>query len=710
MSAETTPAWRIGIDIGGTFTDIALSRQDSELVLWKQDTTPEQLEEAVEKGLAAAADLAGVPLSSLLGDCELLVHGSTVATNMLITRRGPRLGLLCTEGFRDTLTLRDGFKPERFDPNLARPRDLVDRWLIRSVGERVMPDGSIDVPLDEGSVHRAAEVFARSGVEAVAVALLWSQVNDAHERRIQEILVERLPSVPVLLSSQILPEIGEWVRTSATVLSAYVYERSSSYLKVLEQWLRDQGLRRELLVMQINGGSSRVDQVLKVPVSLVHSGPAAAPAASSHLAQCIGHRDVITIDMGGTSFDVCLMRGGEIPLSRTQMFDEQPVGVPAVHLHSIGAGGGSIGWVDDGGALRVGPQSAGAQPGPAAYDRGGNLPTITDANVVLGYLSPDAFLGGRRTLRRDLAEEAIRKHVMEPLGLDSVHEAAAGMLRVVEDTMANAIRAVTVERGIDPRPALMITGGGAGPLHATRLAKALGLRDVLIPSQAGTLSAYGMTVGDVRHDYVGTAHITSLTTDWTEVQALVKRLETQAREELRAVGFDDSSIRLRRTVDARYVGQLHELMLPLGDGPIDAAFVADATERFHTAHRERYSYDLQSTPIEYLHWRVTGIGLIERPGVIGFDQLDSHEASSRATGSRLVWTSDGFIEVPTFASELLDAGATLEGPVIVDGATTTIVVDAGQRILADGKQGYLVTLPAPATAAGGVSSRSTAGC
>ncbi len=684
-------AWKIGVDIGGTFTDIC-AVGDEGVFLWKVDSTPKRLAEGVQTGLGGLAEQLGSGLGELLGDTEVFVHGSTVATNALIQRTGPVTALICTKGFRDVLYFRDGFKWDRYNFALPRPQDLVPRYLRVGVPERIAFDGSVQQQLDEGAVRMTAAFLQESGVEVVAVALLWSHVNSTHERRVREIMSEELPGVPVILSCETLPEIGEWVRTSATVLSAYVYQQTAAYLAELQEWLRANGLQRDLLVMQLNGGCARASQALRIPVNLIRSGPAATPAAARQIARRIAASDVIAVDMGGTSFDVCLMRGGEVPLSRRAFTAHQPLGVSAVEVESIGAGGGSIAWVDPGGVLRVGPQSAGAVPGPACYGAGGSRPTVTDANIVLGYLPTDAFLGGRRTLRRDLAEQAIQEYVADPLGLASVHQAAAGIIRIVDDNMASAIRAVTIERGIDPRPCVIISGGGAGSLHAGRLAAIMGISRVVVPSQAGTLSAFGMTVASVRHEYSGTLHTTTRLPNWDGVDGLLRDLEDRAVAEVERSGFSPRDIRIERTVDGRYIGQFHELTCPVPDGEMTDLGGHGLRRIFDELHRERYTYDLPESPVEFLHWRVAGVGALSRPSVEQFAEIRTHGAPPSPNGSRSAYLPEygAFIEMPIFDSATIRRGARFEGPAIVESATTTILILPGQTVFADGKQNYLI--------------------
>src|ERR1700761_4093816 len=376
-------SFRIGVDIGGTFTDFTVAREDGELLLWKQDSTPDDPGRAVVQGLAAVAEQLGTDTAGLLGETELFVHGTTVATNMLIQRNGPTIGLLCTEGFRDVLYFRDGYKPERFNMHLPHPRELVDRWLRIGVPGRMDPAGGEIAPLGEAEVRAAAAQFREAGVMAVAIAFLWSMLYPEHEARAAEILAAELPGVDVVCSHAVLPEIREWERTSSTAMSAYVMPKIREYLTALTGRLEDGGLRSPLLIMQINGGCARVPEILARPVNILASGPGAAPPAALPSAGSVGE-DLISVDMGGPSLDVCLIEGGRAAMSREIQVEGQPIGVPAVDVHSIGAGGGPIGRGDAGNALRVGPRSAGATPGPACYDIGGTEPTVTDANVVLG--------------------------------------------------------------------------------------------------------------------------------------------------------------------------------------------------------------------------------------------------------------------------------------------------------------------------------------
>jgi N-methylhydantoinase A len=705
--------YRVGIDIGGTFTDFVIIDEQGEVTLWKEDSTPDDPKAAIEKGLRDVTATLGITLEDLLGETEAFIHGSTIATNTLIQRNGGPVGLVCTEGFRDVLLFRDGYKPERFNVHLKRPEDFVDRYLRIGVPERINVDGDVLTELDEGAVRAAAARFREADVKAVAVAFLWSVVNGKHEERAAEILREELPDVGVLCSKDVLREIREWERTSATVLSAYVLPKIGDYLQRLEDFLGESKLQHPAQYMQINGGCATVDEIMLRPVNTLGSGPAAAPAAAAfHLAEQHGDAatngagpvgadgNVITIDMGGTSFDVCLIRQGRPAMSRSIQVEFQPIGVSGVEVQSIGAGGGSIAWIDTGGALRVGPQSAGAKPGPACYGAGGQEPTVTDANVVLGYLSPQAFLGGRRTLRDDLSEQAVASRVGGKLGLDTL-QAAAGIIEVVNANMVGGIRSVSVERGIDPRGFMLVSGGGAGGLHAARLARQLGMRQVMVPPEASTFCAFGMTVTDVRHDYTLSHHALSSTMDISELDAPFAELEREARERLRRDGFKDEQIRLERSVDARYRNQVHELTIPIpsseGYGPADLDTIV---ETFHEEHHSQFTYSLPDVPVEFLHWRLSAVAVSPRvPRPTAERASDPAQAGEAAKiGERPAYFPEfgEKVATPVYSVPKLAIGATVSGQAIIESPTTTLIINPGDTLVVLEGGRLLITVAEPA--------------
>ncbi len=687
-------AYRVGVDIGGTFTDFTIVDDTGEVTQWKEDSTPDEPARAIQAGLHAVAENLRLEIPAFLGQTDLFVHGSTIATNAVIQRSGPKIGLLCTQGFRDVIHLRDGFKPERFNVHLRHPVEFVDRYLRLGVEERMNHQGEVVKPLSQADVRQAAAHFRDEAVVAVAVAFLWSIVNPTHEVRAAEILADELPGTKVILSSDVLPEIREWERTSATVLSAYILPGIDVYLRELKDLLGRSGFTRSPLIMQINGGCASVDEILRRPVFALASGPAAAPAAATFHARNIDAENLISVDTGGTSFDVCLIRDG---MSRTIQVEHQPIGVAGVEVHSVGAGGGSIAWIDAGRALRVGPRSAGARPGPACYGLGGKEPTVTDANVVLGYLEPEAFLGGRRALAPDLAVAAVTEHVADLLGLD-VMRAAAGIIEVVDANMVDAIRAVSIERGIDPRAYTLVAGGGAGALHAARLARNLGMRRVLVPEEAGTYCAFGMTVTDVRHDHSEPLYALTSGVDPAAINALFDRLETEARRRLHHDGFEDGQIRIERSVDARYPNQVHELTMPIGSAPPFSTADLHALEAsFHAEHESRFTYALTDLSIECLHWRVTAIGTMSTGSREPADSstVDAGVTDTLTHGRRDVFLAgEGMLPFDIYATDTLLSGVIITGPAILQAPTTTVLVSKGDILTVRPDRSYVIELGA----------------
>jgi len=685
---------RIGIDIGGTFTDVVVLGDDGTFHIYKEDSTPDEPLLAITRGLAGVAAEAGTDVADLLRATEFLVHGQTMATNALIQRRGPKVGLLCTQGFRDVTYLGYGWKPERFNIHLSKPEDFVPRYLRLGIPERTAADGSEVAPLDEDAVRAAARRLGAHGVQAVAVAYLWSIVDGRHERRTAEIVREELPGVAVLCSCDVLPEIREWERTSATVLSAFIAPIIGDYLRAFETAMQDGGLPRAPLIMQVNGGCASVPDILARPVNAVASGPAAGPAAGAHYAANTQAPDrLIVVDMGGTSFDVCMLRDGEPVMSTDIQVADQPIGVNGVEVLSVGAGGGSIAWLDSGNALRVGPHSAGSQPGPACYARGGDKPTVTDANLTVGRMAAGAFLGGRRALDVDLAHAAIETHVAVPLNL-SVREAAAGIITIVNSNMASAIRAVSIERGIDPRDYVMVAGGGAGGLHAAELAHTLGIGEVLIPRSAGGLCAFGMAVTPVRHDSV---RLHYCHTNQDGAAAAIRRvfddLIAEGRTHLAADGFAENEMRFARHLEGRYPGQVHNLTVPLPDGPIDDALLRTLETAFHAEHEKRFTYAMRDQPIEALHWRLAATGVRAAPA----GRLrQTAVRQSEPTGTRHAYMAGVNAEVETavYRGDALHPGDRLDGPAIVEFDTTTVVVNPGDRLTVQGDGSALLTIGA----------------
>ena len=683
---------RLGIDIGGTFTDFTLATAQGEVFVSKVLSTPHAPEQAVFTGVADIAARLGMEIDEFVTACEQIVHGTTIATNTVLTRCGPKMGIIHTEGFRDVLYLRDGYKPDRYNLQLPPAEPLIERYLRRSVTERMLYTGEVEVPLDESTVREALKFFRREDVSSIAVCLLWSMINPAHERRIAQIISEEMPGVYVALSCDILPRIREYPRACATALSAYVGPAIKDYLSQIADFFRAQGYRKDLLIMQATGSSARVPEIHKRPVLAIGSGPAAGPPASMYIGARNNDRNLMLVEMGGTSFEASMITDGAIPKSTDAELHGYPIGVAAVDVHSIGAGGGSIAWIDSGGMLRVGPQSAGAAPGPACYGRGGSNATVTDANLILGYLNQDNFLGGQMRLDRDAAEQALARLGAE-LGMETV-DVAAAIYRIVNTEMVGAMRAVSVMRGIDPRGYTVVVGGGAGGAHAAKIAQELGASKAICPTVAGGLCAFGMLVADVGHDYLTTRPMNTGTMDAATVNAIYRDMEARAQVELGAQGFTPEEMTLARFADAKYPYQSHEIIVPIPAGELNEADVQRMADSFHDTHERLYTYSLRAMSVDMNGWRLTATGrlpeLVLAPRPIG-----PADASAARTETRSVYFQEFGRFAPTaiYAGEALQPGMVVSGPAVVELATTTIVVFPDHTLSVSNYGDFCIEIP-----------------
>jgi N-methylhydantoinase A len=653
---------RVGVDVGGTFTDLVAIR-DGVLVSGKVASRPDDQ----SLGVAAALELAGLGGD----DVAALAHGTTVATNALLERRGARTALVTTEGFRDVIEIGRQNRPSLYDLAAAPPSPLVPRELRFTVTERIGPEG-VELALDEASVEGVVDDVRSSGVQAVAVCLLFSFADPSHERRIRDALASALPDVRCSLSSDVLPEFREYERFATTTADAYLRPVLSSYLDRLESRLRELGLPAPL-VMQSSGGVTAVAAAAARPSTCVLSGPAAGVVAAAYVAGESGFSDLLTFDMGGTSTDVSLVLGGEVQTTTGSIVAGVPIKHPMVDVHTVSAGGGSIAWVDSGGAVRVGPRSAGADPGPAAYGLGGTDATVTDANVVLGYLADGMRLGDGIVLERRLAERAIGE-LADRAALDPL-PAAAGVVAVAEAEMARALRVISVQRGVDPRGLTLVAFGGAGGLHACRLAEELGMTCVLVPRAAGVLSALGLAVSDLRRDYVTPLFADARTVRNDEFEAAFASLEQRAQEELDAPS-------LQRSADARYQGQSFELTVP-------APTPVEIGPAFLRAHLDRYGYTLDDTPIELVALRLSARQAVPRPA------LTAAPDQSRGDGPRRLRRNaffDGsWVDAPAVELGDLAPGTRLDGPAIVALPEATCVVRPGWVARIDDAGALVVT-------------------
>ncbi len=626
------------------------------------------------------------------------MHATTVATNAIIEGKVARSGFVTTEGFRDLLEIARQVRPTLYDTQFEKPRPLVPRDRAVEVRERLGPKGEVVTALDPGTVRDAAAVLAREGVESVAVCLLHSYVNPEHERVVGAILAEELPGVPVSLSSEVAPEFREYLRASTTVINAVIRPVVERYLERIERRLADAGIAARLLVMQSSGGVFSSEAAARRPVFMVESGPAAGVIAAAHLGSTIDRPDILSFDMGGTTAKVGLIRGGQPSVTKDYQVGGHaaagiggmslagyPVRTPVVDLVEIGAGGGSIAWVDSGGLLRVGPQSAGADPGPVCYRGGGTEPTVTDANVVLGRLNPSYFLGGEIGLDVEGARRAIEERCAKPLGLD-VLEAANGIVAIANAAMVNALHLISVQRGYDPREFLLVGFGGAGPVHANALARDAELPAVLIPPSPGIFSATGLLTTDLKRDAARTImrRLESLPVD--EVESVFRELEVQGARELEAEGVAGDAIEFVRQIDMRYVGQSYELTIP-SPSPFTRESAEPLLERFHAEHDRTYGFAAEEEPVECVSLRLATVGRIAKPPLRSLAAGEAPEPKER----REVYfaEADGFVDCPIYDRYALPAEARIAGPAIVEEFDSTTVLHPGYGIRVDG-QGNLI--------------------
>jgi N-methylhydantoinase A len=670
---------RIGVDIGGTFTDLACVRDDHALHTVKTPSTPEDPSLGVMQGLERLAAQMGTPLSDMLRATTLFLHGSTVATNLLVERKGAHLGLVTTEGFADLIELRDGSKQNRYDIRSPFPEPLIGRPLRTEVRERVAPDGAVECALDEEGVRDALDRLRAAGVEGLVVLFLNAHRNGAHERRVREIVEDSDWAPFISLSHEVLAREGEYDRISTAAVNAYVGPGLDGYLRRLAARLAQEGLEAPLLVMQSTGGVLPLDEAVRHAVGSVTSGPAGGAMAGSLYARLGNESHVVTYDMGGTSTDICLIEAGQ-PLERqaTQL-GEVKIAVPALDISALGAGGGSIAWVDPGGILELGPHSAGAVPGPACHGTGGTRATLTDANLVLGLIAPDTFLGGRMRLDAGLAGAAIEEHVARPLALP-VEEAALAVNALASTRIAEGIRANTVRRGLDPRDFTLFSFGGAGGLHAAAVASELEFPGAMVPREASVLCALGFLAADVRHDFQVALGRPALELVAGELEAAFAPLERAARATLAGEGFDASDIRFVRQADCRYMRQVYTV-------PVDVPATGDVmdpmhlVERFESAYENLYQHrhDRQSLVVDGC--RLTAYGALPSIELEPAAPGDA-DPSAAARGSRAVY-SGSWEDTPVYWFDRLAPGMRLDGPALVDSESTTVVVPRGLGAVVD---------------------------
>ena len=670
--------YRIGVDIGGTFTDIVVFNDvTGKFAPGKTLTTPHDPSQAIERLLLEVLEREHIAPQ----DVQQIIHGTTLGTNAIIERKGSRTALLATSGFRDSIEIGRENRYELYDLMLEMPQPLVPRYLRFDVPQRTLADGTTHQELDVAFVEQLARELAMHKIEAVAIAFLNSFANGSAEREARAIIQRVAPDTRISISSEVVPEIREFERTSTTITNVYVQDLVERYLHKLQTRLAHLGFDGSLFLMISSGGIVTVDTAIRFPIRLLESGPAAgALAAASYGAAC-GYKDLLSFDMGGTTAKFCVIDQGQpltaldFEVDRRYRFKKGsglPVKVPVIEMIEIGAGGGSIAHIDAMGLLKVGPESAGAEPGPVCYGRGGTRPTVTDADLVLGYLDADYFLGGQLKIDLAGAREAIRTQIAAPLGL-SIEEAAWGIHQIVNESMANAARIHTLERGKDPHRFPLFAFGGAGPVHGFRVAQALGSPVLIVPLGAGVMSAVGFLTAPLAFDFVRSWPGQLPTVDWQKANALLSAMEQEGQALLTQSGLAPEQIRYRREADIRYVGQGHEIRVPLPVGPLDRNSVQVISAAFEAVYQRLYERLSLSVPLEIINWRVTASG--PEPEVrLHMPTVEQKSAQEAQKGSRAVYFPGGYRNVPVYDRYLLAPGVQFTGPAIIEERESTVVV------------------------------------
>jgi N-methylhydantoinase A len=676
----TDYSYRVGVDIGGTFTDLILvDGQTGDFTVGKALTTPAEPSRAVEAVLRDALERAGVPADRV----SQVIHGTTLVTNSIIERNGAKTALLTTKGFRDAVEIGREHRYDLYDLFLEMPRPLVPRYLRLEVDERLLANGEVVKAPDLGELEPLIVEMRDKGVEAVAVCLLHSYVNPEHERQVAELIERVAPELRVSISSDVVPEIREYERTSTTIANVYVQDRVDRYLHDLEQRLRDLGFKGQLFVMFSSGAIGTIDTATRFPIRLLESGPAAGALATAYYGGLIGLSDLMSFDMGGTTAKLCVIDKGE-PLTANDFEVDRiyrfkrgsglPVKVPVIEMIEIGAGGGSVARIDSLGLLKVGPDSAGAEPGPVCYGQGGTEPTVTDADLVLGYLDPEFFLGGRMRLDRAAAERAIQERIADPLKL-SVAEAAWGIHQIVNESMANAARVHAIERGKDPRAFPLFAFGGAGPVHAYRVAEVLHSPAMIAPFGAGVTSTVGFLAAPLAFDFVRTSYGRLDHLDWTSVNEIYDEMESNGRSILRESGVAEADVTIQRSADFRYVGQGYEVRVPVPAGALSEPSGPRMVKAFEEVYRRLYGREGPAVGIEIVNWRLLASG--PRPDLrLQPDGVESGGPDAARKGKRPVYHPEygEHRATPVYDRYRLAPGTSFAGPAIVEERESTVVV------------------------------------
>jgi len=688
--------FKLGIDVGGTFTDfVLLSEEDGNMAIGKTLTTPDDPSQAVINGSQNILKRNGVSFEGM----QAIIHGTTLVTNTLIERNGAPTGLITTEGFRDILEMGNEIRYDLYDLNIEQPMPLVPRRYRLGISERIDSRGEIIKPLHMDKIRDAIQYFEKEGITSVAVCLLHAYQNPVHERDIQAFIQNEFPSIHVSISSHVAPEIKEYERTSTTVANAYVQPTMKAYLRYLENELKTNGFKGGFYIMLSSGGITNVGMAEALPIKLCESGPAAGALVASYYGQSIGLKDMISFDMGGTTAKICLINDGKPSYSRE--FEAARISrfkkgsgftfkIPSIEMIEIGAGGGSIGHMDAMGLLKVGPQSSGASPGPACYNLVGENPTVTDAALILGYLNADYFLGGEMKLDASLAREVMKKKVADPLGI-TIEEAAMGINQVVTENMATATRVHIAERGKDPRRYSLMAFGGAGPIHAFRIAELLKIKTIICPPAAGTASALGLLVTPIALDFARSyvSRLDSL--NWDHVNTIYEEMEAEALSSLMESGASRDEIIFERTADMRYVGQFYEIPSAIPKGKLDARYISEITETFYQTYEKAFGRYMTDAPVQALTWRLRAQCPAPTVEVKFAGNQDSmNEEALKGKRQAYFPEQKQFVECPVYERYRVKPGTTLKGPVIIEERESTTIVGVDSEVYVDDRLNLII--------------------
>lgn len=662
--------YRIGIDVGGTFTDVTLLNSETgRYYTYKLSSTLQDQSLAIANGTKETLELYGVPVSEI----EYFGHGTTVATNMIIERKGAKTALITTKGFRDLLEIGRQTRPSLYNIMEDKPETLVKRSLRKEISERVTAKGDILRDVDRDEVRAVLKELKEQGVESIAVCFLFSFLNSRNEKIVEECIKEVWPEAYYSVSSTILPEFREFERLSTTVINSYLGPRMKMYIHNLRQRIKEVGVTVEPYITQSNGGVMSISSTIQTPVQTALSGPSAGVMGAVYIAEAAGFKDIITYDMGGTSTDVSLVKDGIAEYTTKRKVCGLPSGVPMIDVHAVGAGGGSIAQIDNAGALKVGPESAGANPGPAAYGLGNESPVVTDANLVLGRINPHYVLGGRLKIDAELSKKAVKKKIADPMGIGT-EEAALGIVKVVNSNMARAIRVITVEKGHNPSDFTLVAYGGAGPLHAVHLAQEMGIRTVLIPPAPGALCALGLLTADIKKSYVRTAIASYDEMTPEQINAVMSSLRDEGSAWLDSEKVPSERRKFHGIAEMRYVGQNYELQVEIPTENITVSDIEKMKQDFFVAHEKNYGYYNPNAPVQFVNFRCEATGIVKKPNLAKLENtLD--DPSKAEIGRRVVhFEESGAVDCPVYDRAKFGRAERVNGPCIIEQMDSTTVV------------------------------------